>query len=245
MSVHRITQESAVPPLSDRQGAILARLDAQGFVTLDVLAEAFGVSMQTVRRDVIALADAGLVGRFHGGAGLRAGHVPARLAHADKRALAVEEKQRIAAAAAALTPPGSHVFIDVGTTAEAVASALDAVPGLVVVTNSLHVAGALAPDRHTIRMLPGFVGGADGSITGPETAAALSRLRLDYAFVSCSGVEPEGRVMDFDPGKIAVKRAAMSAAATNVLIAAPEKFGRTAREEFARLENFGHVLTGV
>lgn len=200
--------------------------------------------MQTVRRDVIALADAGLVERFHGGAGRRAGDVSARLAHAEKRALAVEEKQRIGASAAALTLPGSHVFIDVGTTAEAVAAALDAVPDLFVVTNSLHVAGILAPVRHTIRMLPGFVGGADGSVIGPETTAALSRLRLDYAFVSCSGVEPEGRVMDYDPGKIAVKRAAMSAATTRVLIATPEKFGRVAREEFATLADFDNVLTG-
>jgi len=113
-----------------------------------------------------------------------------------------------------------------------------------VATNSLHVAGILAPERHRIRMLPGFVGGADGSVIGPKTAAALSRLQLDYAFVSCSGVEPEGRVMDFDPGKIDVKRAAMSAATTCVLIATPEKFGRAAREEFATLADFDNVLTG-
>lgn len=230
-------------PLSERQSAILGRIAEQGFVTLDALADAFGVSMQTVRRDLNALAESGLVERFHGGAGLCREALPQRRGHAQKRVLAVEEKQRIAAAAAALVGEGAHVFLDVGTTAEALAVALDAGPPLTVVTNSLHVAGLVGSVRHRVRVLPGFVAGEDGSLVGAETLAALARLRLDHAFLSCSGIEPDGRVMDWDADKIAIKKAALAVARTRVLLATTEKLGRTAREEMARLADFDHVIT--
>jgi DeoR family glycerol-3-phosphate regulon repressor len=86
------------------------------------------------------------------------------------------------------------------------------------------------------------VSGPDGSITGEETVLALRRLRLDFAFLGCSGIEPGGAVMDFDPGKIAVKRSAMAVARRAVLVATTDKFGRTARAEIAPLESFAVVL---
>jgi DeoR family glycerol-3-phosphate regulon repressor len=234
----------ANPALSDRQAAILDRIAAQGFVTLEALAEAFAVSMQTVRRDVIALAEAGLVVRFHGGAGRQEAPAPQRQSHAARSLQGLEAKRRIAAAAAAMAGAEAHVFLDVGTTAETVAAALAAGPPLMVVTNSLNVAAAFDPARHRVRVLPGMLTGPDGSLTGPDTCAALARLRLDLAFIGASGVEPAGAVVDFDAGKIAVKRTAMEAARRAVLIAAADKWGRTAREEIAPLARFDDVLTG-
>lgn len=230
-------------PLSERQAAILERIEANGFVTLDTLAETFGISMQTARRDVIALNAAGLVERFHGGAGLRPQPVPRRLDHAEKRLIAIEGKRRIAEAAARLVSPGDHLFLDVGTTAEAVATVLAAGPPVTVVTNNLHAAGLFDPAQHRVRVLPGWVVGPDGSIAGAETCAALDRLRLDIAFIGCSAVDPEGAAMDFDPDKIAVKRAAMAVSIRSVLIAGQEKFGRTAREVIAPVARFACLLT--
>lgn len=230
--------------LSERQAEIYARIEDKGFVTLDALAEAFNVSMQTARRDVIALADAGLVERFHGGAGSRSRTVPPRLDHAQKRQHGVEAKRTIAAAAAALVPAGGHVYLDVGTTAEAAALAIAASgTALTVITNSVHAAVLFDPARHRVRVLPGVLTGSDGSLTGADTCEALGRLRLDVAFIACSGIEPDGLVMDFDAAKIAVKRTAMAVARHRVLLATREKFGRTAREEIARLDDFDHVLS--
>lgn len=231
--------------LSDRQSAILAQIRDTGFATLEALAETFGVSMQTVRRDVIALQGAGLIERFHGGAGLRVEGPSGRIDHLAKRHIARDEKHAIALAAAALIPAGAFVYIDVGTTLEAAAAQLAQKPALSVVTNSLRAALLFDPVRHAVTLLPGRIAGIDGSLTGAETATALARLRPDFALVGCSGIEPAGAVMDFDPGKIAVKRTALEVAGQSLLLATRDKFGRSAREEIAPLDRFDHVLSGL
>lgn len=245
------------PPLSERQEEILRRVEERGFVTVDALAEVFGVSAQTVRRDIISLDAAGLLQRFHGGAGPgNAAHTPRdpapdgdeafRLAHGRKRMLEVESKRIIAAKAAELVPDGAAVFLDVGTTVEAAAVALNARSRLEVFTNSMRAALRLDPSRQAVRVLGGKVSGTDGSLTGEEVVEMLARLDLDWAFLGCSAVSggPLGpRAMDFDIGKIAVKRAAMAAAHRTALLVASTKFDRRGRVEIAPLSAFDRVCT--
>jgi DeoR family glycerol-3-phosphate regulon repressor len=232
-----------LPLLTDRQTEILARAERHGFVTIDSLSEAFGVSAQTIRRDIIALDRAGLLQRFHGGAGSSSGGGESlRLGHGRKREIGVDAKAVIARRAAALVPDGAALFLDVGTTVETAASVLDAKAGLTVFTTSLRVALALGHDRHAVHVIGGRLAGQDGSLTGEAPIAALSALRLDYALIGCSGIEPEGRAMDFDLGKIAVKQAAMRAARHSLLLAARAKHGRSARAEIAPLGAFTAVI---
>ena len=111
---------------SRRRAAILAEIETRGFVTLEALAEAFAVSMQTVRRDVIALQEMGLIERFHGGAGAKGRIGFNRLEHSAKRAINVEEKAKIARRSRAWRQTPSSTLI--GTTM--VAAALDGRPRL-------------------------------------------------------------------------------------------------------------------
>ena len=92
-------------------------------------------------------------------------------------------------------------------------------------------------------MLGGRLSGKDGSVTGEAPLTALAGLRLDLALIGCSGIEETGRVMDFDLAKIAVKRAAMRAADASLLLAARDKFDRSARAEIAHREAFAAILT--
>lgn len=235
------------PTLSTRQRAILSQIEDKGFVTLEALAEAFNVSMQTVRRDVIGMHESGLIERFHGGAGVRDGRMAERLDHAQKRMLGQEGKEVIAMRATALVRNGQSVFLDVGTTMEATANALNTLAGLAIFTNSMHVASLFDPVRHEVRLLPGRVTGPDGSLTGEDTVLALAALRLDHAFVGCSAIERDeaaqpARAMDFDSGKIAIKQTAMRVAQQSTLLALSDKYGRSARQAIAPLARFDDVI---
>ena len=231
--------------LSERQREILELTETQGFVTIDQLSARFRVSAQTVRRDIIALDQSGLLQRFHGGAGTKAAQETLRLGRERKATLDIEEKRAIAERTAGLVPDEAAVFVDVGTTMEAVARALSGRRGLTVFTNSLRVALHLDHERHGVHVLGGQLRGRDGSLTGETAALALSELSLDYALIGCSGIEAGRRVLDFDPGKVAIKKTAMRVAARSFLLATRAKFDRTARHEIARLDDFEAVVSGA
>jgi DeoR family glycerol-3-phosphate regulon repressor len=227
--------------LSPRKAALLRLVGEQGFGTVEGLARQFGVSTQTIRRDIIALTERGLLQRFHGGAG-PAGAV--RLAHAGKRDRQRDAKARIAALAAREIPLGAAVFLDVGTTVEALAAALAARRDLKVFTTNMLAALRLAgPDGPEVRVLGGTVRGTDGSLVGGETVRALAGLALDVAVIACSGFDAHGAPTDFDGEKIGVKRAAIAGAARALLVADATKFGRAALERIAPLARFAALIT--
>ncbi|WP_305983860.1 DeoR/GlpR family DNA-binding transcription regulator [Roseibium sp. MMSF_3544] len=229
---------------SDRQHRIIALAEQQGFVTIEKLAEEFSVSAQTVRRDIIALAEAGQLQRFHGGAGAIGDMETIRLDHGHKERLGVEGKLAVASQASALIPDGASLYLDVGTTIEYTAGQLNRLNGLKVFTNSMRTALTFDPKRHEVTVLGGRMAGNDGSLVGEDIVMMLNGLRVDYALIACSAIDDRGRVMDFDMSKIAVKKAAMAAAARCVLLATPSKFGRTALSTLATLEAFDVVVTG-
>jgi len=235
---------ASTPTFTDRQARIIALTEQQGFVTIERLAEEFGVSAQTVRRDIIALAEAGRLQRFHGGAGVIGDTETLRLDHGQKERVAVDGKLAVARQASALIPDGASLYLDVGTTIEYTARQLNARSGLKVFTNSMRTALSFDPKRHDVTVLGGRVAGKDGSLVGEEIVAMLNGLRLDYALIACSAIDERGRVMDFDMSKIAVKKAAMSAASESLLLATPSKFGRTALSTLAMTDDFARILTG-
>ncbi len=227
--------------LAPRQAALLQLVGEQGFGTVEGLARHFGVSTQTVRRDIIALTARGLLQRFHGGAG------PAdavRLGHAEKSGRHREAKMRIGVATAAEIAKGSAVFLDVGTTAEAVAAALATRTDLRIFTNNMQAALRLTgPEAPPVRVLGGVLRGADGSLVGGEAVLALSGLNLDVAVIACSGFDATGAPSDFDPEKIALKRAAVMTARRSVLVVDASKFTRTALERIAPTRAFAMLVT--
>lgn len=201
--------------LSARQEEILTIVHHQGFATIEALARHFDVSTQTIRRDIIYLNDLQLLQRFHGGAGVREATV--RLGYAEKRITAAEAKERIARLAAARIGLGETVFLDVGTTVEAVARALRGRSALRVFTSSLAAATILSVEQDAnVFVTGGTLCGPDGSLTDDWARDAISRFRFDVAVLGFSGIDDDGALMDFDLGKVAVKQAA-AARATRVI----------------------------
>jgi DeoR family transcriptional regulator, glycerol-3-phosphate regulon repressor len=228
--------------LNERQALIVERVQHQGFVTIDALARDLSVSAQTVRREIIRLDELGVVQRFHGGAG-RAGSGE-RLSYEVKQTREADAKRRIGVAMAAMVQPGQSVFLDVGTTAEATAAALLALPSLTVVTASASNARILAANpRLEVVLTGGRMVGPDLSMAGPIALRTVSSYRFDWAIIACSGIDADGTVLDFDAEKIAVKQFAMEKAGSKALIADSGKFARSALLEVADIGAFDFIVT--
>ncbi len=231
---------AAAAELTPRQRQLMTLVEQQGYATIEVLAETFDVSAQTIRRDIIRLDALGLLQRFHGGAG--SARQSLRLGYERKRDIDVDAKLRIGARAAAAIDDGAALFLDVGTTMEATAQVLAARQGFTVFTNSMNVAALFGAQHHTIHVVGGQLAGGDGSLVGAETVEALRSFRVDYALIGCSAVEESGAVMDNDLRKVAVKQAAMRSARASFLLASRSKFGRSARVRIADLDDFDRVI---
>jgi DeoR family glycerol-3-phosphate regulon repressor len=226
----------------DRLQQILQRARAQGRVHATPLARAFGVTVQTIRRDLNALCAAGLLDRTHGGAVLPTG--TANIGYDDRRALNHRAKARIAARAASLIPEGASVFLNIGTTTESVARALLRHQRLMVVTNNLNVANILAENRGAdVIVAGGRLRRADGGLTGDLATLALARFKVDVAVIGTSAIDSDGDLLDFDAEEVAVSRAILSRARSSILVADATKFTRKAPVRIASLSELDHFVT--
>ena len=146
-----------------RHSGIVALVRQRGFMAIEALANHFDVTVQTIRRDLNLLSEEGRVLRYHGGAGL-----PSSIENIDYTARQVmhpAEKDRIARLVAAEIPAHASLFINIGTTTEAVARALAGHQDLQVITNNLNVASTLARSTgFKIVLTGGTVRNRDGGI---------------------------------------------------------------------------------
>lgn len=225
-----------------RLSEILQIARAEGRVTVEDLAARFGVTAQTIRRDLAELDADGQIERVHGGAVLRSGTV--NIAYRQRRALQATEKRAIARAAAAAVPDGASVFLAIGTTVEAVAEELTRRPGLMAVTNNLNVANTLqAGAEAQVIVTGGRVRRSDGGLTGTLAAAAARQFRVDVAIIGCSALDPSGDLMDYDLDEVGVSRALIEQARRTWVVADHSKLSRTAPARIASLSEVDLLIT--
>lgn len=124
-----------------RHPEILEIARNEGKVTVEGLAERFGVTVQTIRRDLTDLAEAGRLERVHGGAVMPSG--VSNIGYEERRGLNEVAKQAMAQVCAREIPDGASVFLNIGTSTEAVARALLSHRDLMVITNNINVANIL------------------------------------------------------------------------------------------------------
>ncbi|SKA34640.1 DeoR/GlpR family DNA-binding transcription regulator [Consotaella salsifontis] len=221
--------------LSDRQQAIVERAKVGGFVTVEQLSESMNVSSQTIRRDIARLCTLGILRRYHGGASLVSN---SRNAHySTRQATLWDQKVRIAKAAAARIPDGSSLFIDIGTTAEAVArQLLDTKKDLRVLTTSLSVASMMAAgEGFEVTMAGGIVRLADLAVFGEAALESLNRYKVDFSILGISGVDADGTLLDFDTREASLVRVAIANSRTSFLVTDHTKFGRAAMVKVGHL----------
>ena len=155
---------------------LVEEVRARQSTSVEQLAEILGVTLQTVRRDIQKLADAGLLVRFHGGVRVPSATVE-NLAHTQRQVLHAEGKMRIARAVAEAVPNGCSLILNIGTTTEAVAQAL-LHKGLRVITNNLNVAAILSSNADCeVIVAGGVVRTRDRGIVGEAAVDFMRQFR--------------------------------------------------------------------
>jgi DeoR family transcriptional regulator, glycerol-3-phosphate regulon repressor len=227
-----------------RQAALLEAVREQGSASVEALAQRFQVTLQTVRRDVGLLADAGLLARFHGGVRVP-GSTTENIGYLQRRRLNLTAKQRIGAAVAERMPDGCSLIVNIGTTTEAIAEALlGRRKGLRVITNNLNVAAILSdqPDFEII-VAGGMVRSRDRGIIGEATVDFIRQFRVDIGLIGISAIEVDGTLRDFDYREVKVARAIIESSRQVWLAADHSKFNRPAMVQLAHLNQIDALFT--
>lgn len=226
-----------------RHELIGGALRTAGVVSTEELAQGLGVSLETVRRDLVALERRGALRRVHGGAALGAtfgGEEP----FADRSVLETSAKQAIGRRAADLVTSGQTIILDVGTTALEVARALPPSFRGTVATCSLLVACELAGRRDVeVLVSGGRLRSGDLSLSNAQTSSFFADLRADLAFLGSGGVDAVAGLTDFHLDEVATRRVIIENAARSFVLADAVKLGRVAPHRVCGLAEVDGLIT--
>ncbi|WP_439617881.1 DeoR/GlpR family DNA-binding transcription regulator [Shinella sp.] len=243
-------RERTRAPARARLARILERLNEGGSISVTDIAQEFGISDMTVRRDLAELERDGLLERVHGGAvGLKRGPLeviddaePAFEARTRQNA---DRKARIAQAAARHVAGRKAIAFDLGTTVLAAANAIVKAgpdPQLRAFSNSLHVGMTMARAGIATYMSGGLIRAEEMSLTGKEAVDGFSRYYFDVVLLGASGMTAEG-VFDYSPEEAAVKSVFLQRSAERVLLMDSSKFRRISTVLIATLSEISTLIT--
>ena len=226
---------------TQRRQAILAEVRKASAVSAEDLAGMFGVSVETIRRDLRNLRDRGLLERVYGGA------LPVQSTEGSFAARSTkhqDRKQAIARLAATLIKQDDTIVIDVGTTALEVARALpDDFRGRVL-TNSVPVAMELSGNENVELLLSGGqIRNGDAACYGRRTDDFFEEFYADKAFLGSGGVHAEAGLTDYHPHEVATRRVIIAHAGASYVLADSSKLGTVAVRRVCPLSQVTAILT--
>ncbi len=225
-----------------RRRVILDVARETGSVSVDWLAERLEVTPQTIRKDLNVLAQQSLLSRVHGGAVVTSGVDNIR--YEERQLVAAVTKEAIGAAAAALVPDGASLFLNIGTTTEAIARHLTTHRNLMVITNNLNVVDILAPcPGIEVIAAGGKVRPADRAVVGALAMDFIRAFRVDYALIGASAIEADGTFLDFDVDEVRVSQTIIAQARHVILALDSSKLGRPAPVRIGDLGDVDFLVT--
>jgi DeoR/GlpR family transcriptional regulator of sugar metabolism len=226
---------------AERRQHILATLRRDGKVLASQLSRAFGVSEDTIRRDLRELAEAGLLQRVHGGALPRS---PADASYIARQSQAPSAKAAIACAAVQLVRAGQVIILDGGTTTLQVAQQLPVDLRATIITNSPPIAIALAEHPQVeVIVLGGRLYKHSLVTIGAATITALGTIHADICMLGVCSLHPDIGISVPQFEEAHVKRAMIAGAAEVVALASSEKLGTVAPYLVGPLADLTHLVT--
>lgn len=225
-----------------RQNLILERLERQSMVRVGDLSREFGVTTETIRRDLEQLSEGGLVSRTHGGA------VATEALHhdrpfRDRSTQRLDEKSAIARAVVDDIKPGEILGLDASSTSTVLADLLPDV-AITVVTNSAAIIQTLG-SRPNVTII------ATGGVLDPQTMAfagtiaegTIRRFTFDRLFISCRGIDPNRGVGEASDELARLKQCMIEAASTVYVLADHTKFDRRPAFQCATWAEIDYLVT--
>lgn len=226
---------------AERHTLLLDRLAKDGKLVAKEIAAEFGLSGDSVRRDLRELAAVGLCQRVYGGA---LPVSPAAADYAARTTVQPESKDRVARRAARLIDPGSTVILDGGTTTLAVVRALAPSLSCTIITHSPTIAAALVSHaRIDVFLLGGRLFKHSAVTCGAAAVEAAQAISADLFLLGVTGVHPSEGLTTGDVDEAAMKRVLASRAADTYVLASAEKIGVSSRYKVLPLNEIAGIIT--
>jgi DeoR family transcriptional regulator, glycerol-3-phosphate regulon repressor len=227
---------------SKRRGEIRRLLQDEGTISIADLAQKLGVSLETIRRDVKPMTDAGAVTRVHGAIGLpqHLGEAPFELRMRENAGA----KRLIAQWVARTIQNGESIMLDTGTTTSFLARELLQHRNLTVVTNSSDIARTLATvNGNKVFMAGGELRSDSGAAFGGSAIEFVNRFSVAHAVISVGALDASEGITDYDLAEAEFARTVLSRGARKTAITDATKFGRRGLVQVCDLSGFDELVT--
>lgn len=236
------------PVDEERAQGILHELLRTGDITVEHMAQVFGVSPSTIRRDLRVLERAGHLRRTHGGAVLVESALYEPFRHVssfgEQERQCVTEKRRIGLAAAEMIANGEIVSIGAGTTTTQVARSIRRHKNVTVVTNAVNIAMELSHRSDLqIFMSGGFLSTDWFALVGAAAIQSVSEMFVDKIFLGADGIHPEHGLTTNYPDQAAIHRQMLKQARFKVAVVDHRKLGATGTALICSLNEIDLLIT--
>lgn len=225
-----------------RHSLILEAVNSNGSAKIGELCKKLNTSESTIRRDLIFLAERGMITKVHGGAiALEDNFSTHENDISNKIHLFVEEKNAIAKYAASLINDGDFVYMDAGTTTEKMIDYIRA-KNIIFVTNGFINAKKLAQKGYRVFIPGGEIKIVTEAVVGTECVLSLENYNFTKCFVGVNGISKSGGITTHDTNEAAVKSTAIRRSKKVLFLADHSKFDCITSVKFAEL-NCGEIIT--
>ncbi|WP_165908099.1 DeoR/GlpR family DNA-binding transcription regulator [Hydrogenispora ethanolica] len=240
--IQRLRKDGVPVPTAERRIKIFNLLVEKKSVEVNELANRFGVSTMTIRRDLAMLEKQGIVTTNYGGAYLNEG-TAIEPSFSLKYGQMTEAKNKMGLAAADLVQNGDSLFIDCGTTTMQLAKHLQA-KKVTVITNSLVVSNLLQTNsKIKLIMAPGVYDPKSAGFLGPLTIDFLQKFNVDKAFIGAQGFDSESGATVPDEIDAEVKKAFCRNSKQRILMVGYEKLGVSCLAKFADITEIDCLIS--
>ena len=218
-------------------------LKKEKYLEVSELCNILGVSAVTIRKDLKLLEEKGLLFRTHGGASFENPYINERAIN-EKEKIFIEEKNRIARAAAELITPNDSIMIASGTTLHAFARIIQPKEKLNVITSSLNVVLTLLGNKNIdILQLGGYVRHSSASVAGSHSKSILESISCSKLYLGVDGLDMDYGLSTSSMEEAQLNKMMIDSAQKIIVLTDSSKFGKKSFARICSLEKIDQIIT--